>query len=475
MNEKSSSKWLDLITNIGRQNNKSIVWLVGIICALATINTARASEYDWYSEGDYFPAIRVRVTLVNTLDFERKDCPVIIPRKLMPIRSLQEDWVVVVDPGLPPQPMPSIEELRKIGSGALLEEKNGHRIPSQMDDLDKDGIFDELFFMVDFKPKEEKTIFIYVGDVNWRGGIPHETHAGMGYYGRHMVPWWESKLMGWKLWYPDSVDLYGKRKPMLVANLEGSGEISGYTAPYEYGLDIMTVSETFGAGGIFLLEDPSNSDLISRPRFSPFREKGPIYAVRFAYDVVANGPLRGIIRAHTMNWRTGKGEYELEQFYTAYKNKSYSTCKVRYLRFFPEKSTTEFGCGIRRIMGEYEVFQQKGAVISFGKDLIVTDPDVDPAWEARHIVKFEAIALVVKDEYKPRYQFLQAYGGNHVMRIPVTEDLSYEYLIAAGWSEGSVNTTEEEFKDYVLRAQKEYNNPIIIKELKLEKKEEARN
>ncbi len=386
----------------------------------------------------------------------------------MPVRSLEQTWITIVVSTLPPQPRPTLKELRKKGSGATLEETNGHSIPYQLDDLDKDGVWDELFFMTDFKAGETKIFFFYFG-ANERGGIPHETHAGMGTYGRHLVPWWESKFLGWKLWYPNSIDLYGKRGPMLVANLEGSGEISGYTAPYEYGCDILTVSETFGAGGICLFENPSQLDLISRPRFNPYAEKGPIHGARFAYDVVVNGPLRSILRAHTMNWRSGNGEYELVQDYTAYMNKSYSTCKVHYLRFLPENTQTRFGCGMRKIMNEYKVFQEGGIIISFGKDLTITDPDVDPAWETKNIVAFEALALVVKDVYNPSYQAVDHYGGNHTMRIPLTEDLVYEYLIAAGWSEGTINRTEDEFKEYVLKAQKEYNNPIVIKSLKMEK------
>ncbi len=448
----------------------SVLVAACLLAGWAAAHPTRARDYGWYTEGDYVPEIRVRVTVSNPLGSGRKDCPVIIPRSIMPLASLEQTWITVVDPNLPPRPRPTLDELRKIGSGAALEETNGHAIPYQLDDLDKDGVWDELFFMTDFKPGEEKTIFLYLGPENERGGIPHETHAGMGTYGRHLVPWWESKYMGWKLWYPNSIDLYGKREPMLVANLEGSGEISGYTAPYEYGNDIMTVSDTFGAGGICLFEDPSAPDVLSRPRFNPDREKGPIYGARFSYDVVVNGPLRSIIRARTMNWRTGKGEYELEELYTAYKNKSYSTCRVRYLRFLPEKLGVEFGCGIRKLMKEYGALVDRGVVISMAKDLAITDPDVNPAWETKITVDFMGIALVVKDVYKPRYRFIEAYQGSHTMRLPLTEDLSYEYLIAAGWSDGTVNRTEAEFKEYVLQTRKEYNAPPAVKGLRLEKK-----
>ena len=277
------------------------------------VGTVQAQTNGWYTEGDFAPMARAKIILKNTLDIERKNCPVIIPRNKLPQQNLEQTWVTVVDPALPPQGRPSLDELKKIGSGATLEETNGHFIHYQFDDIDKDGLPDELFFMLDFAPEETKTIYVYFGE-NWRGGLPHETHAGMGTYGRHLVPWWESKLMGWKFWYPNSTDLYGKRDPMLVANLEGSGEISGYTAPYEFGSDILSVADTFGAGGMCLFEYPDTPDNVSRPRFTNDGRIGPVQGSRFAYDVVVNGPLRSMIKMHTMNWQTGKGSYELEQY-----------------------------------------------------------------------------------------------------------------------------------------------------------------
>jgi hypothetical protein len=156
--------------------------------------------------------------------------------------------------------------------------------------------------MSDFGPSETKTFYIYVG-TNDRGVFEHETHAELGSYGRHLVPWWESKTMGWKLWYPTDVDLYGKRRPMLVADHEDTLNISGYTAESVYGNDIMTVEDTFGAGGICLFEDAANPASPSRPRFSPAKGKGQIEDTRYSFDVVANGPLRSIVRARAMGWK----------------------------------------------------------------------------------------------------------------------------------------------------------------------------
>ena len=37
---------------------------------------------------------------------------------------------------------------------------------------------------------------------------------------------------------------------------------------------------------------------------------------RYAYDVIVNGPLRSMIKIKGMNWNTGNGFYEYEQYYT---------------------------------------------------------------------------------------------------------------------------------------------------------------
>ncbi len=455
-------------------------FLLCVMFFLFTILPVFAGDYGWYTEGDYTPEIRIEVTLENTLDFERKEAPVIITRCRMPFVNFGERDITVVDPELPSQSEPTAEEMKKIGGHIPLKETNGHYLKYQLDDIDKDGIWDELFFMTDLKPKENKTIYLYIG-FNNRGLYEIETHAGIAAYGRHVVPWWESKIMGWKLWYPTDVDLYAKREPMLVAYEEYTKNLSGYHVPYEHGSDIMIVGTTYGAGGICLFEQSVLPDSISRQRFTPYHnQRGPwdsisffnkpLSGTRYAYDVVVNGPLRSMIRIHTMNWRTGSGEYEYEQYYTAYKNKSYSTSTVRFLKFFPQNSSTAFGCGIRKIMEEDECQINNGIIISTAKDVTILDANVDTIDRERFKLDYEAIALVVKDSYKPQYRYTEKFMGNHTFRIPVTDDLTYEYLIAAGWSDGSVNKTADAFTSYVLKTAKEYNNPVEIIILKYEER-----
>ena len=223
-------------------------------------------DYGWYTEGDFIPETRIKVTLHNTLHFERTDCPVIITREMMPIPNISDFWVTVVDPTLPSLPEPTEEQLTKVGGWQPRKETNGHYIRYQLDDIDKDGIWDELFFMVDIKARETKTIYLYTEKPFrpfLRGLYKQDTFAMIGNYERNLISWWESKHIGWKLAYPTDVDMYAKREPLLVAYEEQINNYSGYNKPYSHGSDILMVSNTFGTGGICLFEVPARPDSVS--------------------------------------------------------------------------------------------------------------------------------------------------------------------------------------------------------------------
>jgi len=440
-----------------------------------------AEPVGWYTESDYAPDIRIPCEIVNTLDIDRTDCPVVITRDMLPIRNLHEMWVTVVDPSLPPNPRPTQKELAYGGGHMIREETNGHQIYRQLDDLDRDGVWDELFFQTDIRANETKTVYIYIG-FSQRGWNEHGTQALIGSYLRHIIPFWESAHIGWKLWYPTDVDMYGKRKGVLMAHVLCTKNACGYYGipkiDNDYGSDIMRVGNSFGAGGICVFEYPAFPDSVSRPRFTTPAwgmdigeeswNEGQMNDTRYVFEVVANGPARSIIRVRTLNWNSGAGFYELEQLYTAYTNQNYSTCRVTYLTFLPGNYGTTFGCGIRKNQAEFDCYLDEGVAVTFGNDELV-DPDDDTGQKSLRI-EFVGAALVVKKSYSPEYRFVRSREGNHTFSIPVTDDLSYEYLIAGAWSEGSILKTPEDFKHYIIKTAREYNNPLVVTGMRVEKK-----
>lgn len=153
----------------------------------------------------------------------------------------------------------------------------------------------------------------------------------------------------------------------------------------------------------------------------------------------------------------------------AYTRQNYSTCKVHFSKFFPYQNGVSFACGIRANEVESENLVEKGIAIRTGNEL-AADPDDDLGLRS-HKVEFVGTALVVRDNYKPEYQWVKSNGGNHVFRIPVTVNREFEYLIAGAWSEGVVYNTPESFKAYVKQTALEYNNPVKASFGRLENKD----
>ncbi len=444
--------------------------IAAFVALLFTAGMANAqSGSGWYTEGkDYNPTRRIKITVTNPLNVAIKACPIVVPRTSLPMQNIPERWIGIVDPKLPSDPEPTVEQLKTNSGYVRRKETNGHYVELQVDDKNKDGIWDEIFFMSDLAAKESRDFYIYI-DHYERGMYEHQVHASIANYGRHIVPLWESKDMGWKLWYPHEVDLHGKRAPMLTAYYEYSTNKSGYYMPWEMGTDIMTVASTFGAGGMCIFENPMDMENPARAYHSPFKNKGPFDDSRFAFDLVYNGPLRSMIRVRTTNWNSGKGFYELDQYYTAYAGKSWSTVETKFSEFNAPNAQVMFGAGIRRIMNEYTSVNKNGIAISMGKNVEARIPDEDIGDEVL-MVPWQGIGMVIKDKYRPQYQAIKNYGGNHVFKMPVTSDLSYEYMIFGAWSFGEVNNNEKDFVKYVEDEALKYNYPPQISVHALETK-----
>lgn len=439
-----------------------------------------ASEIDlWYTQGKFKPKVRIEFTISNKLDFDRENCPVTIKRENFPLPDLHEMWVTVVDPELTSFEGPSEELLRLQGGHQMRAENNGHAIFHQMDDLDKDGIWDELFFQTDIKANSEKTIYIYLGE-NTRGWNKHFTHANIGSYCRHQMPFWESENVGWKIWFANSVDVYAKRKPVLMSNQLYMDNLDGYGVSVidkDLGSDIQSVAGSFGGGAICLFENPDKPDAVSMPRFTPVKAElapksmwnaGQISDTRYAYEVVVNGPVRSIIKIKGMNWDSGYGYYEYEQYYTVYAKQSYCHSEVKFTTFLPKKQGVLMGCGFRKKPGEDHFFQEDGIIISSGPEAIKDPNNNDDRKE--YVVDFIGTALIIKDAYKPEYQFVKDHKGNHTFKITASKENSFEYLLSSAWSEGAVYNNKADFTKYISKTAQEYNNLLKTKFIQIQEK-----
>lgn len=333
------------------------------------------------------------------------------------------------------------------------------------------------------KAGETKPIVLYFG-ANERGLFKHEVHAEIGSYGKHLIPWWESESMGWKLWFIDSVDMNGKTKPALKAYEEDAENISGHVSPKDYGNDILWVSDTFGAGGIGVVEDPANPEKVARPRFSDENTsvvgqrfigtnigRGPIFDSRAAYDVVVNGPLRSTVRIYTTNWGSTQGRYEAVQDYTAYAKKNYTTCSVKFTKFIHADNDVAMAVGMRQIMNEKTSRHTDSLAVSEATDLDIWDINETLPAGKKHLIDWEGIAIAVKNNLDSNYHKMAAQSGNHLLYFPVPRDKSFDYIMLAGWSRGYQVNDSKKFNKYVTENVAVFNKPMQVKVGPLEMKQ----
>lgn len=456
---------------------KLLLLAVSLLLASASV---KARNTEWYTQGRFNPTKRIEIKISNPTDEYRENTPVIISRKNFPMPDFHEMSITIVDPELDPRPAPSDSVLLIQGGHQLREEFNGRMLYHQADDLDKDGIWDEIFFQVNLEPREQRTIYIYMGE-NTQGWNKHRTHANIASYCRHIMPFWETEEVGWKIWFANSVDAYGKRKPGFVSPTLYTENIDGYGIARinaDYGSDIQSVASSFGASAICLFEHAQDITNISMPRKTPVQKElapkslwnaGQISDTRYAYDVVANGPIRSIIKIKGMNWDSGSGFYEYEQYYTAYAHHNYCISKVVYTTFEPHNADVLGGCGMAKKMNENNFVQKNGYVISSGYEEIADPEKIDD--REKMIVDFIGGAIVVKECYNPEYRFIEQYTGNHTFAVEMDDNNSYEYMVCTAWSEGTKLKTKEAFNEYVDKMSIEFNNPVEYEFITIEDKE----
>jgi len=126
-------------------------------------------------------------------------------------------------------------------------------LPSQADDLDGDGKYDEVAFQIDLKSRQTRVVTIAYGDPatieRLRSDYPARTHAkfttkfdGLG---------WESEADAWRIYFDrrNAIDLFGKRRPGLYLELFGSPEYV-YNQESPLGRDVYRIGDALGLGSV---------------------------------------------------------------------------------------------------------------------------------------------------------------------------------------------------------------------------------
>lgn len=227
-------------------------------------------------------------------------------------------------------PYSSITEKAKGKTSAFYKVTiNSELIPSQMDDMDRDGQWDELVFITDFKANEKLTVQLLPVDTDPGADNPAKAHVrhrrktANNDFGPALAsdtidgnqqptdfskqklppfltegPAWENDRVGFRLYYDtrNGKDIWGKLKPEMVLDKVGVDTASNYHALNDWGMDLLKVGASLGAGALALyIPDIDGKDTLVRV--------GGSNMGKIMYERVADGPVRAIFRMHYNNWK----------------------------------------------------------------------------------------------------------------------------------------------------------------------------
>lgn len=364
---------------------------------------------------------------------------------------------------------PVVVQLHKYGSvKSAVVEIDGVETPCQLDDLDKDGIMDELCFMTDIaektiqtasitlyhhgkprvypaktyaeivlrnpKVKEKNKHDIYLSSItiDKETGNPYQVlhHHGIAF---------ENELFAMRIYMDkrQTIDLYGKFHKRLELR-----ETQFYTSEAQkalgYGDDVLWVGNTFGLGALrgwdgttpTMLDDVENR----------------------TQRILSKGPIRTVVEVEDAGWTIAPGTEPVNMTlrYTLYAGRRDFDVDVTFNR---DMSATEFSSGIINVKNSEELGDNDGLRGCWGADW----PTSDTINGKRETV---GLGIYVPREY--RVKEMPANKDNYCTVIkPVGNHIRY-HLTYTSANESFGYHSAREWRNYLKAWKRKIDYPILV-------------
>jgi len=248
-----------------------------------------------------------KLTITNPAEIERTDELIVLTRQAIEAKVGK----------IPP------------GKYAVINTIDNKPVVLQYDDLDNDGNWDEAAFLYSFKPKEEINFSLAVANepatikAVVRAHVRHKRKNADNSFGDGLVkdsippgqaatdftkqplppfltegPSWENDKVGFRLYFDvrNGKDIWGKTTTRMVLDEVGLDTANNYHKQAEWGMDILKVGKSLGAGSL-ALSVPFNNGMDTLVRL------GGMNMGKVIYEKIAEGPVRAIFRLHYPAWK----------------------------------------------------------------------------------------------------------------------------------------------------------------------------
>jgi len=243
-----------------------------------------------------------KLLLTNTGSLDRVDEPVVVERaKIVEILGeiADSDFIVVND-------------------------HEGNEIPSQMDDLDGDGVWDELAFVCNIPAGAELslelTVTDHASDYPFRTNIRFANKKDPGEEYTTAVrletalntitqehfqmegPAWENDIIGFRNYFDqrNGMDIFGKKVEDMI--LDGVGIDEDYHSMQDWGMDVLKVGNSLGSGSI---------GMIKKDSLFRIGDSG-----NGTYEQIVEGPVRSIFKLSFTDWICGDESLSIDHVIT---------------------------------------------------------------------------------------------------------------------------------------------------------------
>lgn len=334
--------------------------------------------------------------------------------------------------------------------------------PFQLDDLDGDGEWDELYSQILIHGEQTLDLVLETGVVDTAPNFDQRTHAMADAAGSPDVtkPAWESEVMTYVSYGAAQVDAIGKIAPKLSIDFlytEPTHSQHGFTV--EHGMDFMSVSNTMGAHAPFVREPDGT---IVRPwSTDAYVVKGPLKNdARHTSRVVTRGPLRAIVETRIDQWRSELGEYACTIRYSIAANQRHCRVSIVYDKMPESGKPHVIGAGVRAFKEDAYLQETSDRIVVASRNVL--ERTLLVPWMGRAIIAADTLPaqpIRIPDGAAPAE--IKGSGPNYGLLFPQAGN-SAEYAFIASWSLDGTIRNWPQYQRKIDRLQEEITFPVTI-------------
>ena len=345
-------------------------------------------------------------------------------------------------------------------------------------DTNKDGKWDEANLILSFAANQELKVPVVIGNKSAkqsdvRAHIRHRRknaddtfgplitidsisagHPGTDFTKTPLPPFltegpsWENDKVGFRIYFDirNGKDIWGKTTTKMMMDSVGINPKINYHVQAAWGMDILKVGASLGAGSLALSLPYNGRDTLIR--------LGGLNMGKVIFEVVADGPILGILKLTYPEWKALPGVAPL---------KLTEEIRIWAGKYFYESNVTVENAphGAKLVTGIVNLKSAASHVLHIedAKVLYTYDKQSENNDEL-------GMAIMVPKKNFNRAGLSSGNAGDikdtYMMTLNTMDKSTFRFY--AGWSKSDASfTTESDFKKFLINESKKYSSPIIIK------------